>query len=465
MVRFALMFALACDGAAIPDAGMDAGPRACRSPAQCGDQRCVVDGIPEIALEDGEEGICADVAPPPPSWTLRPGGAIADRICAAGGLTPGASDAVIARQIELLTAAQVRLVRLDFRWAHLEPEAGTFTFAGHDAIVDAAIAAGIDVIAILAYGVPWAAEGATDEFYPPDDPADFERYVRAVVEHFDGRVARYEIWNEPNGGYRFWKPTVHGEAARFAELQARAASAIRELCSACTIYSAGLFFHEQVINGAVEFTRDMLDADPDALRDVDAFAFHPYPQYPPADAPELDGPAMRSFSGMDDDLRALVDLPIAVTELGWPIYGTVDEATQAIFLSRAFLIGAALGWDPICWFNVTDGPRHGMFPPEDDFGLYRFGSEDPAMPIDPKPARDALAWVATLGAFTGPHELHDPAQGVFALDFGNVTAIWSLEGQTVHIHDSAQLFDHLGQLGGVTPGEVEIGPAPIFVDR
>ncbi len=345
-------------------------------------------------------------------------------------------------------------------------------------MVDAADAAGVEVLALLGYGVPWATSAeATDEFFPPDDPADFARYATEVARRYAGRIDRFEIWNEPNGGYRFWKPTAHGDAAAFGALQAAAASAVRAECEGCTIYSAGLFFHEQLINGALEFTNDMLEAAPGALRDADAFGLHPYPLYPPDSPPEGEG-ASRSFAAIDADVRELLarhgaSLPIAATELGWPVYGRVDEDAQARLLSRAMLLGAALGWDPICWFNVTDGPLHGSFPPEDDFGLYRFGSEDPASPIDPKPARDALAWLARIGedaVVAGAREdpaLHDPARGRFALDVdapgGRWTVLWSLEPHTVRVEEPHAVHDHLGAERGTTPADLEIGEGPVFL--
>lgn len=484
----ALLFAVvlsACDGVApASDAGADAGPRACRTHT-CGEgRRCAIGSIGEIDVEPDERGVCTPVesliGSEPAALVVRPGGApLADRLCLAQGISHGvANDSLRARQIELLAATGVRLVRLDFRWASIERERGTFDFSAHDPVVDAADAAGVEVLAILAYGVPWATSAeATDEFYPPDDPADFARYAAEVARHYAGRIDRFEIWNEPNGGYRFWRPTVHGDAAAFGALQAAAASAIRAECASCTIYGAGLFFHEQVINGAIEFTHDLLVAHPDALFGLDAFSIHPYPLYPPESGPEGEG-ASRSFAGIDADLRAVlalheVSLPIAVTELGWPVYGRVGEDEQARLLTRAMLLGAALGWDPMCWFNVTDGPRHGTFPPEDDFGVYRFGSEDPSSAIDPKPARDALAWLAEVGEGAVPAgarddlELHDPSRGRYAIDFdapsGRWTALWSLEPRSVAIDEPHRVRDHLGTDAGSTPGTIELGPAPLFL--
>jgi hypothetical protein len=442
-----------------------------------------VDGVAETAVERGEEASCARadslIGGGPPRWAFRAGGAsLGDRLCLAQGLSPWADDALLTRQSELVRATGARTLRIDFRWALIEPERGRFDFARDDRVMDAADAAGVEVLALLLFGVPWATEATDDdEHYPPDDPADFARFAAEVARRYAGRIDRYEIWNEPNGGYRFWLPTLHGDAAAFAELQALAARAISGECAGCTIVSAGLFFHEQLINGALEFTHDMLRARPDALVDIDAFGLHPYPRYPPRDDPEADGADLRSFGAMDADLRELllrhdVVLPIAATELGWPVYGSVDEARQAALLSRAMLLGAALDWDPLCWFNVTDGPMHGRFPPEDDFGLYRFGSEDPAAAIDPKPARDAFAWLASLGRarFTGVRDdaaLHDPDAGRFALDFegpdGRWTALFARAAHEVAIETSHTVHDHLGAIAGASPGVLEIGTAPIFL--
>ena len=193
----------------------------------------------------------------------------------------------------------------------------------------------------------------------------------------------------------------------------------------------------------------------------------------------------RAHGGMVADRRAVLDahgaradLPFAATGLGWPSQGQVSEQDQAAFLSRALLLGASLGLEPLCWFNVVDGPEHGSFPPEDDFGLYRYGSEDPPAPIDPKPARDALAWLAALGADAAPAgpsdigALHDPAAGHFALAFGSGTAEWVAlwsSGEPASLSlpaESRQLYDLTGKLlaspaGG--PLALTIGAAPVFL--
>jgi hypothetical protein len=414
-----------------------------------------------------------------PVWDFRPSATpLAARLCTAGGLGPGT--ATDERRRELLRESGVRVARLDFRWDRIEPSRGAIDFTSHDTMVDAAIEDGIEVIGILAYGNPWASSQTEDDpFVPPDDPADFARFARETAAHFEGRVRRWEVWNEQNGGYRFWRPAVNGDAVAYGTLLALSVSAIHETCADCVVISGGLFFHEQLINGAIEFAHDMLDARPDALDGVGAFGFHPYPLYAPSVAPESNEGRERALGGMVHDLRRVLalhgvgEMPLAATELGWPSYGAVDEAAQARFLSRAILLGAALDLDPLCWFNVTDGPNHGMFPPEDDFGLYRYGSEDPGAPIDPKPARDAMRWLAEIGAgavFAGAADdtaLHAPDEGRFALDFeradGTFRVLFALAPYEASLPDETrEVRDHLGRLSAATGPTFTIGPDPIF---
>jgi polysaccharide biosynthesis protein PslG len=488
---FVLLAASACQAEEVEARGA----RACSSDDDCAaSERCAVGLVQEIELEPGDEPRCIDarklIGAAPASWQFRPGGrSLGERLCLAGGLNRGAgaeSDAIRARQIELLLAAGAAAVRIDFHWSVIEPERGAFDFSALDPPVDAAVAAGIELIGIIAYGVPWASSLTdSDPMYPPDDPADYASYARALAQHYAGRVRRWELWNEPNGGWRFFRPSIHGDAAHYARMMNLAAGAIRESCADCTVYSAGLFFHNQVVNGAIEFTHDMLTAEPDAFDRIDGFGIHPYTRYPPSVAPELDERPERALSGMLDDLERVFAAhgrqapPWAATELGWPAWGKVDEAAQASLLSRGILLGAALGQDPLCWFTLADGPEHGQFPPEDDFGLYRFGSESPAGESSPKPARDAFALLAELGAAAAPAGasplagFHDPAAGRFALDFelpaGRWTALWQLSGSPLLLELPGETRRALDQFGAeLAPGgsnglELVLTDAPVHL--
>ncbi len=444
----------------------------CATDSDCtGSELCVTGAVQEISLEPGDKPVCrpADkvIGNAPPTWAWQGGGRpLAARLCMAMALDNGSDAAAQARQareLSLLEAAGVRTLRLDMTWSVIEPHKGTFDFSAYDQKIQAAHDAGFDIIGILAYGVPWATTAtSTDDRFPPDNPQDYADYAAEVAKHFAGKIHRYELWNEPNGGYRFFRPNLNGDAARYAKLMVAGAKAVHGACADCTVYSAGLFFHQQIVNGAVEFTHDMLTADAHAFDGIDGFGLHPYPLYPPAAAPEDNDDGERALGGMVDDIRAVFGLhevtlpPTAVTETGWPSYGQVDEPTQARFLARELLLAASLGLDPLCWFTLTDGPNHGTFPPEDDFGIYHFGSDDPAQSPSPKPARDALAYLSKIGTGAtpaGPSQdstLNDPASGRFALDFdapgGRWSALWNVAGTTtVHLPgETRHAFDVTG---------------------
>jgi polysaccharide biosynthesis protein PslG len=484
-------------GADVADAA-DASPVACTRDGDCAaGELCASNRVDEISYEPDDHPVCTPasdvIGQAPPSWKWQAGGRpLTARLCVAGGLDTGASSAAAARRAreeQLLQAAGVTTVRVDLTWSAIEPAKGTFDYSAYDPMVDAARSAGLDVIGIVDYGVPWATtQTTTNDKYPPDDPADYGDYAAALATHYAGRIHRFELWNEPNIGLRFMLPTVNGDPAKYADLMTAGATAIHQACPTCTVYSAGLSFHQQVVvNGAVEFVSDMLSARPHAFDgSVDAFGFHAYPLYPPSVGPEVEGNGERSISGMIDDLHAVLALrkapalPFALTEVGWPTstYSNVDDATQARFTARETLLAASLGADPVCLFTLSDGANHGSYPPEDDFGLYNYDSADPASVISPKAARDALAWIARLGANAAPDggsqsvAQSDPSHGQFALDFGSGSARWTALWRTgaagsVHLAgETRSAYDLDGNLIASPAGgalDVTVSDAPIYL--
>jgi hypothetical protein len=152
---------------------------------------------------------------------------------------------------------------------------------------------------------------------------------------------------------------------------------------------------------------------------------HPDPIYPPEVAPEDDSGEEVPLTEMVARIRAAAPgmTELHLNEVGWAVYGAVDEAAQGNYLARAYLLAAEMGAASTCWFNYQDGPFHGQFPPEDDFGLLRYdGSE--------KPAWNALkTLIMELGALGFSARLPTPA-GTHALFFRDarpsrgVTAVW-----------------------------------------
>lgn len=305
--------------------------------------------------------------------------------------------------------AGVHTVRSILTWAQFEPAKGSFNPAALDARVTPYTDAGIDVIGVLAFGNPWAcSDPVADSFYPPDDPADFAAYVTAAIEHLGPLVTRYEIWNEQNAGYRFWKPATKGDAAAYGTLMKAAVDAGRAACPTCQFAYGGPFFHSMIIDGHIPFLQQTYDAHPDLSAYFDAMAMHPYPFYPPQAAPE--GPPEDfewPFWDMVAGVRQVMadhdagDRPIWVTEVGWPVFWSVTEELQAAYLVRGFLHLVALDAAPVCWYTLFDHDKPSVFAAEDFFGLLTSGVDTDGIP-QPKPVFHALA---QLGVRFGQHRI------------------------------------------------------------
>ena len=103
----------------------------------------------------------------------------------------------------------VKKIRIQSGWMRTEREPGVYDFAWLDSIVDNLIARELEPWICLCYGNPLYTELAKPVFGAVGcPPISTEReldawlsYVRATVAHFKGRVAIFEIWNEPDLNY------------------------------------------------------------------------------------------------------------------------------------------------------------------------------------------------------------------------------------------------------------------------
>src|SRR4051794_12226272 len=108
------------------------------------------------------------------------------------------TDAQRLQVLDELHAAGVSWVRIDLGWASLQ-ESSSSAYAGWyvalaDSVVDAARARGMNVLMTLWATPKWA--GAATSTAP--DPAAYAKAATWVAAHFKGRVAAWEVWNEPN---------------------------------------------------------------------------------------------------------------------------------------------------------------------------------------------------------------------------------------------------------------------------
>lgn len=167
----------------------------------------------------------------------------------------------------------VGYARIQSGWAKTEQEKGKYDFGWLDEVVDGLLEEGVKPCITLCYGNP--VYGATKNlgsviFDNEDTMKAWLKYVNATVKRYKGKVARWEVWNEPNLGENGKRPDL------YVNLLVRTAKEIRKVDSnalICGISLSGL---------PLEFPTYVFGElkKQNALNLIDYVTFHPYYQNP-----------------------------------------------------------------------------------------------------------------------------------------------------------------------------------------
>ncbi len=113
-------------------------------------------------------------------------------------------------------------VRQPLQWAGLETQRGMYDFAGLDLVVTDLQLQGCSILFTISGTPTWYT--ANGDNGAPRDPQDFARFMSALTKHYAGRVAAYEIWNEPNIAVE-WGPRI--DAGAYVEMVKAVSPVIR----------------------------------------------------------------------------------------------------------------------------------------------------------------------------------------------------------------------------------------------
>ncbi len=267
------------------------------------------------------------------------------------------SQSDVVRQLDLMQAAGVYWIRLEFKWNALEPSLGTWNFGNYDFIVSNILSRGMSIMGLLAqYQVPsWY---STPQNRPPA-PADYANWISQVASRYASQISLWELGNEPNESL-FWYPSPNATA--YTALLQAGYNAIKAVNPSSKVISAGL---SQNSPGA--FLESMYSAD--AKGYFDYLGMHPYNQPNAPDFRVLDG-MLGHMSNHGDNKQ------IIITEVGWPTYSGssgVSEANQATYIGQVYqmIMHGNYQYIPIaCIYDFLDDgtdPNNA----EDHFGLLR----------------------------------------------------------------------------------------------
>ncbi len=301
-------------------------------------------------------------------------------------------------------AAGVGWERIIFYWSEIErdgPDDWNWFHAPMERL-DAEIAAGREIVGLVAHTPGWATDGLEGAgipyglYLPPDDPRNlWAGYIRYLVTVYGDRVHRWIIWNEPDIALDTFGAQWQGTAADYYQLVRTAAIVAREVDPAAQIHLGGLtYWHNP------NYLREFLtaaSADPTAAASgyyFDAVSVHVY--FKPETTIGIVGTLRQTLADFG------LDRPIWINETNAPPYDDpsqpwtepvfrVTQEEQAAFLLQEFALALALGVERVGVYKWVDEP-----PPSPGFEPYGLLRADRS----PRPAYDAYRAAAAHYAGT-----------------------------------------------------------------
>lgn len=153
---------------------------------------------------------------------------------------------------DLFAQTGAKFARCQTGWAKTEKIKGVYDWSWIDSIVDNLIMRGITPWLNVGYGNPIYmpdANNPTAVGFPPTNYGDevvtaWLNFVKALAEHFKGRITHFEIWNEPDD-INFWQPKLP-DGAEYGNLVKITGDAIKSVLpdakiGACSSKSKGEF--------------------------------------------------------------------------------------------------------------------------------------------------------------------------------------------------------------------------------
>ena len=266
-----------------------------------------------------------------------------------------------ARVAGLVSGAGFGWAKQQVRWSDIEAAQGQPDFRELDAVVDAALAANLNVMLSVVTAPAWSRRDRTVDG-PPDDPRAFASFMGRLAARYQGRVRAYEVWNEENFAREWGGARIN--AGQYVELLKAVYPAIKASDPGALVITGAPtptgFNDPNIAIDDVVYLEQMYAYQSGVVRQVsDAIGVHAGGfNNPPEDGPNTKSVPTTSFKGhMSFYFRRIEELhavmaahgdgakKVWVTEFGWSTanaapgyeYGADNsDQQQADYLVRAF---------------------------------------------------------------------------------------------------------------------------------
>ncbi|MFW6183003.1 MAG: hypothetical protein ACOC8X_04335 [Chloroflexota bacterium] len=260
-------------------------------------------------------------------------------------------------------------VKQGFAWRDIEThEKGSYDWWKADNIVQQVEDAGLQLVARIDRQPFWSQVDPSTplENAPPADLDDFGDFCGELAARYRGRIAAYQVWNEPNLSREWGEQAPDPQA--YTELLRVCYEAIKAADPQAIVISAGL--SPTGVNSAeampdTDYLQGMYDAGAADYYDVLGLNAPGYAA-PPEMSPEEGAEAYRHrsfvFRRVEDMRQIMVDngdrqKQVAILEMGWMVeqdihelyWHGVSEEEQADYLVRAYQY-ARENWQP--WIGL-----------------------------------------------------------------------------------------------------------------
>ncbi len=336
------------------------------------------------------------------------------------------------------TEAGAGYTRIILRWDVIQPAGRDDWKPANvpDPLIDAELAAGRQVVAVLIGTPAWAARNPADGARSVPDMDAWAAFARRMAQQYRGRVGHWVIWNEPD----VWEAghpgqTWAGTVEEYAQLLKTAYLAIKEVDPTQQVHIAGLTYFWDWAHGRTRYLDRLLDvlaADPDAAAHgfyFDAAIYHLY--FNPSQTPQVLAEARASLARHGMAGKALwineTNAPPSDDrqELPWstPRFA-ITQAEQAAFVIQEFSLAFAAGASRVAFYKLRNTADH----PEsiEPYGLLR-GDDSP---------RPAYAAYKTATTYLRDFETvrREQSDGVEAITFERggrtTTVLWTTSRQS-----------------------------------
>jgi hypothetical protein len=295
--------------------------------------------------------------------------------------------------------------RVDFAWSAIETSPNVYSWGPYDQFVERANAAGVKIVANLAYTPSFyrVTPGYDDKYEPTEAGISaYANFMAATVARYAPLgVMHYEIWNEQNS-FQFWKPKPNpGKYTRLLSMAYQAAKSVNPnvvIITGGTSPAGGYMDSAYQVGqnnvNAIRYLEAMYASG--AGGKFDALGHHPY--WCSGCPPDLNHyqNAWLQMYGTTPSLRSVM---VANGDGGKRIYATelgqrsrpspATEENQASSISRAVTLWKTYSWSGLFAVYIE---RESMNGGDDSFWSYGLlrntGAEKPA-------------WLAYASAISG----------------------------------------------------------------